>query len=175
VLPAIQELQQHLTFALNAVVLFRRSPASFPSNLKYLESHRQECTQHGGNIATPDVIKLTAISQDAIAAATAAATTAYTSAASNTTHAATHHHVPKPQRTNAAAIGMCGPYNSRLGCMKTQATCPYKHQCLVCNSITHGKAHCPTFLASHKPKASPTTATPTITTPSTSAMAAKKN
>ena len=173
---ANKQLQQHLTHALNAVVLFRRAPSNFQSSLKYLESHRQDCTeQPNSNVAQPDVLKLTSINQDAaiMAGAQAAAAAAYSNP-----HPHPHTQQPaalslsKTPRLNAAAQGKCGNYNSRMGCQRLTGTCPYAHACLLCNSTAHGKPDCPQSVPKPAKPAATATTTASRTQPPASSTSA---
>jgi hypothetical protein len=143
---ASTSLQQHITFALGATVIFRRA-GTFSNALKYLESHRQECTgKANSNIAVPDTIKLTTLMHDAVSAAVRNAnsnsSSSSSSESSSSAHNANNRRATKPSG-NKPADGSCGLFNSHAGC--TTTTCTYRHECRICKSSEHGKPKCPQF------------------------------
>ena len=146
-------LQQHITYALSAVVMFRRAPFPFPACLRYLESHRQDCTIRSTDIGAPDLTKLTTLTQQSVADAARAATTAAAAPTASATPRGNSNrgstHTPHKQSA-AAAAGICGNHNSFVGCTKPPGTCPYKHICLECRATDHIKPACPRFIS--KPK-----------------------
>lgn len=141
---AVKQLQQHITYALSAVVMFRRSSFPFASCLRYLESHREECANRPlTDIGAPDLTKLTTLTQESVAEAarTAAAAAAHTTHVTARGHTA---HTPQKQSA-AAATGICGSHNSYKGCAKPAGTCVHQHICLQCRAPDHIKPNCPQF------------------------------
>ena len=146
---AADKVQQHVCFLVAATVYFRRYGVE--NAIRYLESHRDQCTTASTNLVQPYTLKLHNMLFDVATRGGNSYNNNSSSSSSgggSSSSAITKNggfSAPRPARF--PADGSCGRFNSHAGCQ--DRSCTYRHECRTCKSTEHGQTKCakwkPTF------------------------------
>lgn len=142
-------LQQHICYALHAVSFFRQYPNNFTIVFKYLEAHRESCTNASpqSNVAMPNTHLKQDMHHGIVASLSNSNSNQQRSSTSNSHSSSGSKKSSTLKKSNTSKTythNDCGDFNSFKGCARGTA-CAYAHTCRHCKSADHGKTSCAAF------------------------------